>query len=307
MEMMKKNKKEWSGKKKKKQEQSLVVLDPLQSYINKVKLYPELTSEEEFALAVKYRNEGDSEAAYKLVTANLMLVVKIAMKFKREFQNLLDLVQEGNVGLMQAVKKFDPIRGVRLPAYASWWIRAYILKYILDNWRLVKVGTTNVRRKLLYNLQKEKDKLLTAGFSPTPKLLAAHFDVSPEEIIDVDMSLGASDVSLDAPIGEGSNSTLQDILDDNGVSVEEEVLRKHLYADLRESISSFQVSLKESDKDILQNRIMAVKPDTLQDIADRFGVTKEAIRQAEKRLLDRLKDFIKNKYPDIVNVGEGCH
>ncbi len=298
-----KERKDWLQKREKDKEQSLVSRDPLQAYINEVKQYPELTKEEEKALAIKYRDEGDTEAAYKLVTSNLMLVVKIAMKFKREFQNLLDLIQEGNTGLMQAVKKFDPAKEVRLPAYASWWIKAYILKYIMDNWRLVRVGTTNARRKLLYNLQKEKDKLLAAGFSPTPKLLAAHFDVSPEEVIEVDKSLGSSDLSLHAPTGNDGKTTLIDIIHEDKIDIEEEVLRKHFNSALGETISDFKTSLKESDRDILESRLMSDSPDTLQDIADRFGITREAVRQAEKRLLGKLKNYLETKYPDMVKTG----
>ncbi len=291
------------GKRKKNNEQSLVVLDPLQAYLNEVKRYSELTAEDEFALAVKYRKEGDAEIAYRLVTSNLMLVVKIAMKFKREIQNLLDIIQEGNTGLMHAVKKFDPFKGVRLPAYASWWIKAYILKYVMDNWRLVKVGTTNTRRKLLYNLQKEKDRLIAEGYSPTPKLLAAHFDVSPEEVVAVDKSIGAKDVSLDMPTGDEGKGTLIDIIHQGDGSLEEDVIKNNFYSHLRENLSEFKTSLKESDQDILANRILAEDPDTLQDIADRFGITREAIRQAEKRLLSRLQKFIQEKYPDLINAG----
>ena len=137
---------------------ALAPLDPLTAYINEIRQYSELTEEEEKELMLHYQETGDTQAAYKLITSNLTLVVKIAMTFRREWQNVMDLIQEGNVGLMKAVKNFDPFRGVRLPAYASWWIKAYILKYILDNWRLVRVGTTNARRKLLYNLQKGKSQ-----------------------------------------------------------------------------------------------------------------------------------------------------
>ena len=156
---------------------SLAPLDPLTAYINEIRQYAELSEEEEKELALHYKDTGDTQAAYKLITGNLTLVIKIAMTFRREWQNVMDLIQEGNVGLMKAVKNFDPFRGVRLPAYASWWIKAYILKYILDNWRLVRVGTTNARRKLLYNLQKEKAKLEEQGFTVTPKKLAEHFGV----------------------------------------------------------------------------------------------------------------------------------
>jgi RNA polymerase sigma-32 factor len=297
-----KKKKDWLEKRPKSPEQSLVVPDPLQAYLREVERYPELTAEEEYSLAVKYKKDGDPEAAYKLVTSNLMLVVKIAMKFKRDFQNLLDIIQEGNTGLMHALKKFDPFKGVRLPAYATWWIKAYILKYVMDNWRMVRVGTTNSRRKLLYNLQKEKDRLLAEGFSPTPKLLAAHFGVSQEEVVDVDKSLGASDVSLYLPAGGDEKGSLIDVLPNEEESVEENFLKTHFHSDLRERISSFKTSLKKSDKDILENRIMSDDPNTLQDIADRLGVTREAVRQAEKRLLGRLKSFIENEYPDMAKV-----
>ncbi|HJP19175.1 MAG TPA: sigma-70 family RNA polymerase sigma factor [Nitrospinota bacterium] len=302
--MGKKKKKNWLEKKKKNQEQSLVVSDPLQAYINEVKQYRELTAEEEYTLAIKYWKEGDADAAYKLVTSNLMLVVRIVMKFKREFQNLLDLIQEGNTGLMQAVKKFDPAKGVRLPAYATWWIKAYILKYIMDNWRMVKVGTTNTRRKLLYNLQKEKDRLLAEGFSPTPKLLAAHFDVSPEEIVEVDKSLGASDVSLHSPAGDNEQSALIDILPEPEGKDEDDIIKTLFHSDLRKRILTFRSDLKKSDRDILENRIMSNNPATLQVIADRSGITREAVRQAEQRLFNKLKSFIKKEYPDLVKTGD---
>ena len=136
--------------------ESLVPLDPFSAYLQEVRKYSLLTEEEEKELAIRYKETGDLDSAYKLTTANLMLVIKIAMTFKREWQNLMDLIQEGNVGLMKAVKNFDPFRGVRLSAYATWWIKSYILKHILDNWRLVRVGTTNSRRKLLFNLKREK-------------------------------------------------------------------------------------------------------------------------------------------------------
>tara|TARA_B100000959_G_scaffold242403_1_gene265018 strand:- start:732 stop:1646 length:915 start_codon:yes stop_codon:yes gene_type:complete len=302
--MGKKKKKNCLEKKKKNQGQSLVVSDPLQAYINEVKQYRELTAKEEYTLAIKYWKEGDADAAYKLVTSNLMLVVRIVMKFKREFQNLLDLIQEGNTGLMQAVKKFDPVKGVRLPAYATWWIKAYILKYIMDNWRMVKVGTTNTRRKLLYNLQKEKDRLLAEGFSPTPKLLAAHFDVSPEEIVEVDKSLGASDVSLHSPAGDNEQSALIDILPEPEGKDEDDIIKTLFHSDLRKRISTFTSDLKKSDRDILENRIMSNNPATLQVIADRSGITREAVRQAEQRLFNKLKSFIKKEYPDLVKTGD---
>ena len=199
--------------------ESLVPLDPFSAYLQEVRKYSVLTEEEEKELAIRYKETGDLDSAYKLTTANLMLVIKIAMTFKREWQNLMDLIQEGNVGLMKAVKNFDPFRGVRLSAYATWWIKSYILKHILDNWRLVRVGTTNARRKLLFNLKREKEKLEREGFDPTTKLLAERFGVDEGEIIDVSSSIGAMDVSIDTPIHSGSTMTPAQILTD-GKSLE---------------------------------------------------------------------------------------
>ena len=187
--------------------EALVPRDPFQAYLQEVRKYPALTEEEEKELAILYQETGDLEAAYKLTTANLMQVIKIAMTFKREWQNLMDLVQEGNVGLMKAVKNFDPFRGVPLSAYATWWIKSYILKHILDNGRLVRVGTTNARRKLLFNLKKEKEKLEQQGFDPTTKLLAERFGVDEGEVIDVSASIGAMDVSIDTPSRPDSTMT----------------------------------------------------------------------------------------------------
>ncbi|SVC16972.1 uncharacterized protein METZ01_LOCUS269826, partial [marine metagenome] len=189
------------------QDSSVARIDPLTAYINEIRQYENLTENEEKQLAIKLRETSDSDAAYRLTTSHLMLVVRIAMSFRRQWQNMMDLIQEGNIGLLKAVKNFDPFRGVRLSSYATWWIRSYILKYMLDNWRLVRVGTTNTRRKLLYNLRKEKERLENQGFAPTPKLLAEHFGVEESDVIDVQTSLGAADVSVDTPMREGEEST----------------------------------------------------------------------------------------------------
>ena len=218
---------------------SLVPSDPFYAYLQEVRKYPALTEEEEKELAIRYKETGDLESAYKLTTANLMLVIKIAMTFKREWQNLMDLVQEGNVGLMKAVKNFDPFRGVRLSAYATWWIKSYILKHILDNWRLVRVGTTNARRKLLFNLKKEKEKLEREGFDPTTKLLAERFGVEETEVIDVSASIGAMDVSIDTPAHPDSTMTPAQTLSQGGKSVEENVELQQFRQILNENIENF--------------------------------------------------------------------
>ena len=229
---------------------SLVPRDPFYAYLQEVRKYPALTEEEEKELAIRYKETGDLESAYKLTTANLMLVIKIAMTFKREWQNLMDLIQEGNVGLMKAVKNFDPFRGVRLSAYATWWIKSYILKHILDNWRLVRVGTTNARRKLLFNLKREKEKLEREGFDPTTKLLAERFGVDETEVIEVSASIGAMDVSIDTPVRPDSPMTPAQTLSQDGQSVEENVQLKQFRQILNEHIENFKVGLNPKEMEI---------------------------------------------------------
>jgi RNA polymerase sigma-32 factor len=281
--------------------EALVPRDPFQAYLQEVRKYPALTEEEEKELAILYQETGDLEAAYKLTTANLMLVIKIAMTFKREWQNLMDLVQEGNVGLMKAVKNFDPFRGVPLSAYATWWIKSYILKHILDNWRLVRVGTTNARRKLLFNLKKEKEKLEQQGFDPTTKLLAERFGVDEGEVIDVSASIGAMDVSIDTPSRPDSTMTPAQTLSQGGQSVEENVELKQFRQILNENIENFKTGLNPNEIEILDQRILSEDPLSLQEIGDQRGVTREAVRQAEQRLLKKFKTYIEEKMPEAAD------
>ena len=282
------------------QKGTLAPPDPFSAYLQEVKKYPILTEEEERELAIRLKETGDVDAAYKLTTANLMLVVKIAMTFKREWQNLMDLVQEGNVGLMKAVKNFDPFRGVRLSAYASWWIKSYILKYILDNWRLVRVGTTNARRKLLFNLKKEKERLEREGFDPSTKLLAEHFGVDEGEIIDVEASLGAVDVSIDIPTRPDSPMTPAQSLSD-GKSLEKVAEMDQFRKILQEKIEGFKSDLKPAEIEILEKRILSESPQSLQEIGDQRGVTREAIRQSEQRLLKKFRIYIEEEMPEAAD------
>ena len=280
---------------------ALVPRDPFYAYLQEARKYPALTEEEEKKLAIRYKETGDLESAYKLTTANLMLVIKIAMTFKREWQNLMDLIQEGNVGLMKAVKNFDPFRGVRLSAYATWWIKSYILKHILDNWRLVRVGTTNARRKLLFNLKKEKEKLEREGFDPTTKLLAERFGVEETEVIDVSASIGAMDVSIDTPAHPDSTMTPAQTLSQGGKSVEENVELQQFRQILNENIENFKGGLNPNEIEILEKRILSEDPLSLQAIGDQRGVTREAVRQAEQRLLKKFKTYIEEKMPEAAD------
>ena len=276
---------------------ALAPLDPLTAYLNEIRQYAELSEEEEKELMLHYQETGDTQAAYKLITSNLTLVVKIAMTFRREWQNVMDLIQEGNVGLMKAVKNFDPFRGVRLPAYASWWIKAYILKYILDNWRLVRVGTTNARRKLLYNLQKEKAKLEEAGFTASPKKLAEHFGVAEKDVIDVQASLGAYDVSMDTPTHPDSDMTPGQSLSD-GRSPAQAIEKSQFHEALHEKIEAFLEDMKPIEKELFATRILSDDPTSLKEIGEHYNITREAVRQAEQRLLKKFKTYITEHLPE---------
>ena len=282
------------------QDSSVARVDILTAYLNEIRQYENLTENEEQELAIKLRETNDSDAAYRLTTSHLMLVVRIAMTFRRQWQNMMDLIQEGNIGLLKAVKKFDPFRGVRLSSYATWWIRSYILKYMLDNWRLVRVGTTNNRRKLLYNLRKEKENLENQGFTPTPKLLAEHFGVAESDVIDVQASLGVVDVSVDTPMREGEETTPDMFLADHGaMSPEENAEQNQFLESLKQEIDSFRKELKPIEQKILSERILSETPRSLQEIGDDQNVTREAIRQTEQRILRKFKTYITKNLPDF--------
>ena len=282
------------------QDSSVAQVDILTAYLNEIRQYKNLTENEEQELAIKLRETNDSGAAYRLTTSHLMLVVRIAMTFRRQWQNMMDLIQEGNIGLLKAVKKFDPFRGVRLSSYATWWIRSYILKYMLDNWRLVRVGTTNNRRKLLYNLRKEKEKLENQGFTPTPKLLAEHFGVEESDVIDVQASLGVGDISVDTPMREGEEATPAMFLADHGaISPEENAEQNQFLESLKQEINSFKKELKPIEQKILSERILSETPRSLQEIGNDQNITREAIRQTEQRILKKFKTYITKNRPNL--------
>jgi len=248
-------------------DRALVPFDPLQIYLMEVKRYDLISREEEIELATKIREKNDDKAAYKLVTANLRLVVKIAMDFHRYWtKNLLDLIQEGNLGLLQAVRKFDPYRGIKFSYYASFWIKAYILKFIMDNWKLVKIGTTQSQRKLFFNLAKERDKLIAEGFAPEPKLLAERLDVKEEEVVEMTQRLGGWEVSLSSPVGgDDSRESFDAFLPDPGIAIDEQISEVQSRKLLLKSLGEFRKTLSGKEADIFDNRIMAEKPLTLQD------------------------------------------
>ncbi len=279
---------------------SLVPFDPFQRYLAEIRRYPRLSREQERDLARRYRETGDREALFRLVTANLMMVVQVAFSFRRAARNLLDLVQEGNLGLLNAIDRFDPELGVRLPTYAAWWVRAYMVKFLLDNVRLVRVGTTNARRRLLRNLHQEKQRLEQLGYDVGPKLLAEHFGASEQDVLDVQLAIGSRDVSLDEPLGQDPERKQGDVLADAAApGVEELVARAELQDRARAAIDEFRRGLSQRDQAILDRRILSDDPETLQVLGDRFGTTREAVRQAEARLKRRLEDFVRDELADL--------
>ena len=279
---------------------ALVKFDPLQRYLSEISKYKLITREQEIELGKRVQEHGDSEAAYVLVTANLRLVVKIALEFQRVWmQNLLDLIQEGNIGLMQAVKKFDPYKNVKFSYYASFWIKAYILKFIMDNWRLVKIGTTQGQRKLFFKLKKEKQKLIDQGFDPKPKLLSERLGVSEREIVDMDQRLDGWDVSLDAPLKDDSDTERIELLSAEVESVEDQVAKKEIETLLHNKIAEFKKTMTSRELEIFEQRIFSDSPATLQEIGDRYGISRERVRQVEKNIIKRMREFFKQEMPDF--------
>jgi RNA polymerase sigma-32 factor len=285
-----------------KEQKSLSVLSPLQRYLAEISRFKSLSTEEEFELAVRYREEGDQAAAYRLVTANLALVVKIARIYNRVYNNVIDLIQEGNIGLIEAVKRFDPYKGNRLPTYASWWIKAYIIKFVIDNFRIVRVGTTNERRRLLFNLRKEKERLRLQGIEPTHKLLANRLNVSVEDVRAVEENIEAGELSLDAKVGERERLQYIDTLSSPDEQIDDKLARGELREIFHGKLREFSKTLSERELAILQERLIAEEPKTLQEIADRFGVTREAIRLNEKSLIDRIKKYMESVFAGITDV-----
>jgi RNA polymerase sigma-32 factor len=288
-------------------EKAVVKYDPLQRYLAEISRYRLLTREQELELGARVHDDKDSEAAYILVTANLRLVVKIALEFQRVWmQNLLDLIQEGNIGLMQAVKKFDPYKNVKFSYYASFWIKAYILKFIMDNWRLVKIGTTQGQRKLFFKLKKEKQRLIDQGFDPKPKLLSERLGVSEREIIDMDQRLDGWDVSLDAPLKDDSDTErIEFVSSEESVSVEDEVARKQMTSMLHDRIAAFRKEMTQRELEIFDLRIFSDSPATLQDIGDRYGISRERVRQVEKSIIRKMRAYFKQEIPDFAAYMEG--
>ncbi|HON85887.1 MAG TPA: RNA polymerase factor sigma-32 [Syntrophorhabdaceae bacterium] len=275
-----------------------IPFDPLKKYLAEVSKYPVLSREEEFKIAERVYKYKDKEAAHKLVISNLKLVVKISLEYYNTYLNILDLIQEGNVGLLHAVKKYNPYKGTKFSTYASFWIRAYILKYIMDSWSLVKVGTTQSQRKLFYRLNKEKQKLESMGMFPAPQLLASTLDVKEGEIEDMEKRLSYTDISLESKIHDEGDDTVMDMIK-TGENVEEVVAEKEKSLILAERINLFKTTLNEKELYVFENRVMAEEPLTLQDIGEKFNISRERVRQIENKVIKKFKDKFKGELKDL--------
>ncbi len=281
-------------------DRALIPYDPLQMYLLEIKNYGLLTREEEVELAIRVREKKDQKSAYKLVTSNLRLVVKIAMDFHRYWtKSLLDLIQEGNVGLLQAVKKFDPYRGIKFSYYASFWIKAYMLKFIMENWKLVKIGTTQTQRKLFFNLAKERDKLIAQGFRPETRLLAERLDVKEKEVEEMSQRLGGGEVSLSAPVGDNGKEVYGSFLPDPRVAVDELLSEKENRELLLKKLKEYRGGLSGKELDIFDNRIMAENPLTLQELGDKYDISRERVRQIQERITNNIKKWLIEEIPNF--------
>ena len=276
--------------------------DPLQAYLREVQRHPLLTPEEEKSLTTAYVGSQDPRTAMRLVTANLRLVVKLAYEYRRAYKNIMDLIQEGNIGLMQAVKRYDPYRGVKLSSYAAWWIRAYILRFILNNWRLVKLGTTQAQRKLFFNLNKEKAKLAAMGIEPTAAEIARRLSVDEKEVVDMDRRLSSGEASLDAPVGDTDGRAVSrlELMPSNTTAPDSAFEAVEMGQMLRERLTTFRGTLKGKDVIIFDKRMTAEEPLTLQELGDEFGISRERVRQLEARLTGKLRTYLKQEFGDAV-------
>ncbi len=278
----------------------LVPTTALSRYLAEVRRYPFLSKAEELQLFQDYHVQGNRDAAVKLILANLRVAVAIASEYAHTGVDQMDLIQEGNVGLMQAIRKFDASRNVRFHAYAAWWVRAYILRYLLQSHRLVKIATTQEQRKLFYNLKKEKAKLERLGFVPDAKLLADRLQVRERDVVEMDQRLSGWELSLDQPVGgDQGDGTFLDLLPSQVPRIDESLAQDELRRLFRKKLGEFAKTLNERDEDILRNRLLSETPLTLEELGRKYSVSKERSRQLETRIINGLRDFMKAEIKDF--------
>lgn len=275
---------------------ALAPLDPVALYLNEIKRYPVLSREDENALAVKFFETKDPQAAQALVTANLRFVVKIAAEYSRFGAKMIDLIQEGNIGLMHAIREYNPYKGVRLISYAVWWIKGYIHEYLMKQYSLVKIGTTQTQRRLFYKLQKEKEALESMGEDASFALLGSRLGASEDEIKSMSQRLQGKDISLNQPLDDETSKTLMDMQSsDSDVPLDEKIALEEQLEILRSKINEIRPKLSARETLILEKRLLADEPMTLQEIGDLYGVTREAVHQMETRVLKKIKELFMQK------------
>jgi RNA polymerase sigma-32 factor len=281
-------------------ETSSPALDALQKYLSELRKYPLLTPEDEHKLAVHYKETGDRAAAEKLVTANLRFVVKVAAEYSKFGARMIDLIQEGNVGLMHAVREFNPYKGVRLITYAVWWIRGYIQEYLMKNYSQVRIGTTQAQKKLFYRLNKEKAKLDSEGHTPSTKLLSSRLGVTEEEVREMEKRMSGRDLSIDAPQGDDDSGRrwIENQTNSSDVGVDDKLALDEEKEIFHREIETVIKVLNDKEKYLLQNRILGDPPQTLQEVGDHFGITRERARQLEERVIEKIKEHFKGVFPD---------
>ncbi len=281
-------------------------IDTLQSYLSSIRKYKLLTRDEERKLARRLHGKVDRQAMHVLVTSNLRLVVKIALDYQRLWmQNLMDLIQEGNIGLIKAVEKFDPDKKVKFSYYASFWIKAYIIKHLMDNFRLVKIGTTQAQRKLFFRLKKEKQNLRDMGFEPKPELISKRLGVSKKEVMEMDQRINAWDVSLDAPLTDDADTARIEFMKTAAEPLEEKISKKEIKVILHQGITAFRKEMNQRELDIFDQRIFAEDPKTLAEIGKQYGISRERVRQIQKNIIAKMKDSFRHTLPDYAAHAEG--
>ena len=277
--------------------------DTLQSYLSNISKYKLLTRDEERELALGLRNNVDPNAMHVLVTSNLRLVVKIALDYQRIWmQNLMDLIQEGNIGLIKAVEKFDPDKNVKFSYYASFWIKAYIIKHLMDNFRLVKIGTTQGQRKLFFRLKKEKKELREMGIEPRPELISKRLGVSKKEVIEMDQRINARDLSLDAPLSDNSETARIEFIQTSAEPIEDKISKKEINVILHQEIAEFRKEMKKRELDIFDQRIFTENPKTLAELGKQYGISRERVRQIQKIIILKMKDSFRHTLPDYAGT-----
>ncbi len=281
------------------------VYDQLDAYIQKINQFALLSKEQEFSLAKKLRDEGTKNSAMLLVNSNLRFVVKIAYQYKNYGFKLSDLIQEGNYGLIMAVKKFDPEKGYRLITYAVWWIKAYIKNYIINNWSLIKVGTTQSQKRLFFKLKEEMRKneilMLKSGDSEI-KQIAERFQVKESEILEMDQRISSKDFYLDAQISDDKGTTHIDLLSTNDIGIEDRIIDEEQLDKIGEKLKEVYKILKDVEKIIFEERLIAEYPKTLQELGEQLGISRERVRQLEVRTKSKIKKFLETECDYTIEV-----